>query len=70
MITADHLALIGKPGVYYINGIKIRIVIKNIRSVWGRTDYLIRPDFTGAQLGLGEEEENSTWVSADKIRLL
>lgn len=60
MTARAALALIGRTAVYHTsNGLHVEVAILDVRTVFNRTDFQIRP-LAG---------DGTTWVSADTCRV-
>ena len=59
MTSSTMAKLIGRNGLLREGELGIRVEIRDVREVWGRTDYLVVPE-----AGTG-----STWVSAERVHL-
>lgn len=63
MTARELTANIGKTGTYVTGGFILSIVVDDVRRVFNRTDYLIRP--TDGAVGLSGFQ----WVSSDAVVL-
>jgi hypothetical protein len=59
MTVSELAAVVGRLGVYTHAALRIEVQVIDVRQVWGRVDYLIRP-----VAGSG-----SQWVASDSIQL-
>jgi hypothetical protein len=61
MQVAEQAAKIGKQGLFHVEkGFKTAVIIQDVREVFGRLDYNIRPAD-----GIG-----NLWVSSERVTLL
>ena len=69
MTVNDAQPLIGKSATWDHDGIPTPVTIRNVRSVFGRTEYEVQPfprirDWPGDAL---VEDSPLRWVAADKV---
>lgn len=44
MTVLDMAKVIGKPGLFHVDkGFKVQVIVQDVRQVFGRIDYCIRP---------------------------
>ncbi len=61
MQVTEQAAKIGKQGLFHVEkGFKIVVVIQDVREVFGRLDYSIRP----------VEGVGSLWVSSERVLMI
>lgn len=54
---SEYMYLIGKIKRYYINGLQVDVIIKDVKKAWGRVDVKIIP-----VRGIGEK-----WVNIESL---
>ena len=58
MTTAETMNMIGALVKLPIDGFEIPSIVKDIRTVWGRTDALVTP----------ENGDGEMWVNIDRLK--
>ena len=60
MTTLEGIKIIGAEGIWRAgNGLRFNVIVKDVRKVFNRTDYLLSP-----VVGLG-----AAWVAASQVTL-
>lgn len=59
MTAKDAAQLLGRRGLYGVKGMTVRVIVNDVREVFGRLDLNIAP----------EAGDGTAWVAADQVNL-
>jgi hypothetical protein len=60
MSVKEHMSVIGREGLLAIQSLKVKVLILDVRSAFGRIDYQVRP-----VQGSGEQ-----WIESGRVQVL